>query len=289
IPSLLENLGIKDNYVLIVWDNGSNAETVKVLKDLQKKYKFGLFLNNKNIGQQAYGSLIELDIVKASDYFIWLEDDMIWFSPNWLANLVKAFKTKPIITKAGKKMGAKEEWGVLATNVLVDRVNNGGMWRKRFERMIEHKIGGIHFWLNVRAGAGAIIFKTEKLQELKEILKYTTEFSGMLCNLLNKYNDEIYPMAHVRDTYIYHAASPFFNQLYPKVWETKQSGETIAQAMEQYEEAGNFQFKGNEWILEELKKGKFENYAKKLHKLHQRGKGRIYSFEFEEWGRRNAK
>lgn len=285
IPSLLKNPGL-DNYVFIVWDNGSNQETVDLLKDLQKEYEFGLFLNNKNIGQQAYSALMELDIIKASNYFVWVEDDMIWFQKDWLKNLVTAFETKPKITDKGKKMGAKKQWGALATNVLVDRVNNGGMWKKRFQRMIELEIDNIHFWANVRAGAGAIIFKTAKLQELKEILQYTTKFSGMLCNILQRYNDEIYPMGHVRDTYIYHAASPFFNQLYPKVWETKQSGETIEQASKIYEKEANLQFKGNEWILEELKKGRFSKYAEELYRLHSNGKGCIYSFELEKWGKK---
>ena len=280
IPSLLKHPGL-DNYVFIVWDNGSNQETVDLLQELQKEYEFGLFLNNKNIGQQAYSALMELDIIKASDYFIWVEDDMIWFQQDWLKNLVTAFETKPYITDKGRKMGAKEEWGALATNVLVDKVNNGGMWRKRFEKMIELEVNNIHFWANVRAGAGAIIFKTKKLQEMKEILRKTTKFSGMLCNILQRYNDEIYPMGHIRDTYIYHAASPFFNRLYPEVWETKQSGETILQASKKYEKAANLQFEGNEWILELLKEGKFKTYAKELHKIFSDGRGRIYSFDLE--------
>ena len=285
IPSLLRKPGM-DNFVFIVWDNGSNQKTVDLLKELQAKYKFGLFLNNKNIGQQAYSALIELDIVKNSDYFVWLEDDMIWFQDNWLANLVHAFGIKPYISEKGKEMGAKEEWGVLATNVLVDKVNNGGMWKKRFEKMIEMEKDGVNYWANVRAGAGAIIFKTEKLRELKDILSYTTEFSGMLCNILQRYNDEIYPMGHVRDTYIYHATSPFWNQLFPEVWKKKQRGETIKQAFKLYEKKGNFHFKDNEWIIEDFKKGKFAKYAEKLHKIFADGRGRIYSFDLERFAKK---
>ena len=278
IPSLLRNTGRRD-FVFIVFDNGSNKETRDVLLKLQKKYKFGLFLNKGNVGQQAYQSLLALDIIKASDYFILTEDDMLWFSPNWLTNLIKAFETKPDITKESQKRGYKNEWGALATNVLVDRVNNGGMWNKRFGDMIEYETNKIWFWANVRAGAGAIIFKTDILQKMMPADKSF----GAVSNLLEKYNDAKYPMGHIRDTYIYHAASPFWNQLYPEVWKHKQEGGVIKDAFKTYKDV--CEPKGNEWILEELKKGHFSKYAEKLYELFKKGKGRIYSFALEKWGR----
>jgi glycosyltransferase involved in cell wall biosynthesis len=277
IPSLIENAGC--DFELIIWDNGSTLETRQLALNLQSRYGFELLINQTNIGQQAWGRILERARGK---YFVLTEDDMIWFQPNWLKNLVMAFETKPGLTAESKAKGAQNEWGAMATNVLVDEVNNGGMWASRFKGMSELCIKGINLWAGIGAGAGAMIFDTELLKSFKIMTPNVPPFGKCLDWVINKYAQEKYPMAHVRDTYIYHAASPFFNQLYPEVWLEKQTDQTIAQAMKVYLKKCNFKFKGNEWILEKLKDGTFKEYAEKLYKIFDNGRGRLYSFQLAE-------
>lgn len=277
VSSLIENAGRSD-FEFWLWDNGSNKETVEEALKLKEKYGFELLLNHQNTGQQALGHLLRFAKGK---YFVLTEDDMIWFQPNWLDNLVKAMETRPGITEAGQKMGFKDEWAVLATNVLVDEVNNGGMWKRKFKYMIEKEVDGITFWCNIRAGAGAMIFRTEDLRKQGVMTPYIPKFHGGLDMIIEAYDQAKGVMGHIRDTYIYHAASPYFNQLFPEVWKEKQETQTIEQAMRQWKKLGKFNFR-NKTILTKLKDGTFREYAEALYKIFDNGRGRLYSFSLAE-------
>lgn len=273
IPALLKKPGRE--FVFVVWDNGSNAETQQVLEDLRKQHKFLLIRNNQNIGQQALSKLIG----GAKGYYVLTEDDMLWFEDDWLDSLVKGFENAPGITEEAKDKGWKDEWGMLATNSLVDSVTNGGMWWQRFRDMIEFEKNGIWYWAHVRAGAGAIIMDADLLNDKGVMADIPPQ--GAVGRLLEFYLERNYMMGHIRDTYIYHAASPFYNQLYPDVWKEKHSNkETIKQAFEKYKQIGNFNFRSRDKILEKLKNNEFSEYAESVRNLYD--KGRIKSFDIEK-------
>lgn len=275
IKSLYRKPG-RDDFEFLVWDNGSEPETQEVLVRLQKHFNFELLLNKENIGQQALHELLEN---ATGDYFVITEDDMIWFQDDWLKLLVEAFEQEAGVTDIGQNMGFKNEWGILATNVMVDRVNNGGMWEERFRGMIEQEVHGVYYWTNIKAGAGAMIMRTKLVKLLDALPAGTRPFGNTIDFLINRFDRNKYPMAQLRDVYIYHAASPFFNQLYPKVWHEKHGNQTIEDGFQIYNDLGQFEFDKHQYILELLKQGKFSKYAKKLFKIFDNGRGRIYSFK----------
>lgn len=260
IESLYHKPG-RDDFEFILWDNDSNEETKKLCKELQDKYKFNLVLHNKNVGQDCLKYMVEK--MAKGKYFIMTEEDMIWFQDNWLDNLIKGFEIPPDITDKGKELGYKNEWGILATNVLIDPVNNAGMWGTRLKGMIEKTVQDTVFWCNVRAGGGALIFRTEDLKEYKAFPASSNTVNGHMETVNRIYESLKYPTGHIRDTYIYHACSPYWNQLFPKVWEIKQKGQTIEEAFKQYQGLAKFDF-SDSWLLQVFLQGKFKDYAQEL-------------------------
>ena len=196
-------------------------------------------------------------------YFVVIEEDMIWFQDDWLKNLVKAFEQSPNITKEGLEMGFKNEWGGLATRCLTDNVNNAGMWPEFFKGVIQYDINGIWYWANIHATGGAIIYKTELLQKLDAFNHKSKALNGILYRVLYLLEIYKYPTALLRDTYIYHACSPYWNKLYHKVFEEKQKGQTIEEAFKIYSEKGNFNWDNKE-PMSALLNGTFGRYATKL-------------------------
>lgn len=204
-------------------------------------------------------------------YFVVVEDDMIWFQDNWLNNLVKAFQQKPGVPPEGLAMGVKDEWGALATNCLVDDVNNGGMWPEIRDEMYEYQINGITYQSNIYAGGGAIIYNADRLRSLGGIWDKSPKLNGTIHRLHYVYRWHQYPTAILKDTYIYHAASPYWNGLYGAVWEEKQEGQTIKEGMKIYSAKGEFKW-DNMKPMKAFLEGKFDKYAKKLHKMVDNGR-----------------
>ena len=64
-------------------------------------------------------------------------------------------------------------------------------------------------------------------------------------------------MGKIRDTYMYHAAGPYWGQLYPEVFEKK--GDKLKDAIK----SSKLDFDNNE-PMEALLRGKFEQYAQNL-------------------------
>lgn len=232
-------------------------------------FEFLHWKNDKqNLGMDALRFLFEKAQGK---YFVVVEDDMIWFQDNWLKNLVEAFEQKPGVPPEGLKMGVKDEWGCLATNCLTDDVNNGGMWPELRDNMYEYEVNGITYQANIYAGGGAIIYNHDVLEGLGGIWDRSPHLNGTIHRLHYVYQWHQYPTAILRDTYIYHAASPYWNELYRKVWEEKQDGQTIENAKQIYSIKGRFNWE-NKTPMKCFLNGTFEKYAKKIHKMVHNGR-----------------
>lgn len=228
------------------------------------KFEFLHWKNDtKNLGMDALRFLLKKAKGK---YFVVVEDDMIWFQDGWLKNLVEAFEQKPGVPPEGLAMGVKDEWGALATNCLVDDVNNGGMWPELRKDVYETTINGIRYEANIYAGGGAIIYDTQRLKELGGIWDKSPKLNGTIHRLHYVYQWHQYPTAILRDTYIYHAASPYWNRLYRAVWEEKQDGQTIEDAEQIYSAKGYFNW-NNKKPMRAFLNGTFDRYAKKLLKM----------------------
>lgn len=236
--------------------------TKECLKALKRKpgikYELLHWKNDKkNLGSDA----LEVLLKKArGKYFVIIEEDMIWFQDNWLKELVEGFEKKPEITKEGLEMGYKNEWGMLATSCLIDDVNNGGMWEVPGKICIDN--AGTRYWTNIYAGGGPVIMKTETLRNIGDIWG-KARLNGTLHRIQYLYEQAKYPMGILRDTYIYHAASPYWNKLYKKVWLEKQTDQTIEEAFKVYSGKGNFNW-NNKRPMEMFLKGQFNKYSNEI-------------------------
>lgn len=241
------------------------AESVKAIyRDPGIDFDFILHDNSEN----NLGAGVLHDILPRvnSKYFVQVEDDMIWLSPKWLLNLVKGIEQKPDITQEGKDLGFKDEWGFIATNGLIDDVNNSGMWPDRFESMIEYKINDIWYWANMRPFGGASISHTKVLKELDVFPKKTKHLNKNHYHQVITIENSKYQMAYIRDTYVYHAASPYWNKLYPEVWEEKHrtTPQTIEEGLKIFNDKGDFNFSNKE-PMDFFIGGKFNEYATRLY------------------------
>lgn len=266
IDSLFKNPGIRD-FEFVLWDNNCNEETLKIERELAIKYPIKFIRNSKNIGQIALAYILE---EAKGEYFVMLEDDELWFQDGWLSEMLRGFENKMPLNEEGKKLKWKEEWGVISSNVLIDPVNNAGMWKEKLKNILKTDINGINYWLNVIAGGGILMFSTKVLKELDAFprtAKYPNDAMDTVHKLILEHK---YPMAYLPDIYIYHACSPFWNQLYKETWNEKQRGQiTIEEAFRQYKERGEFDW-DNEWILDLFLQGNFNRYATELCALHRK-------------------
>jgi len=258
IPQIFEKAGY--DFKFILWDNNCNDETKLVETALAEKHGFEVVMNSENIGLQGLPNLVNL---MDTDYYVLVEDDMIYFPENWLKDLVVAFETTPELEEGDSKKDA--EWGVLATMCYVDEVNNGGMWPERWGNAVEYKKDGIRYIGHVNAAGGAMIMRTDLAK--KYITTEMRFFTRGIESFIKRFEENGYLLAHVHDICIYHAASPFYNQLYREPWAAKQEGGTIEEGFKAFEKMGDFNFKDNDWILTLLKNGLFEEYVKKLKPL----------------------
>lgn len=149
-----------------------------------------------------------------TEYFVVIEEDELWFQDDWLKDLVEAFEQKPGITPAGRRMGIKNEWGILATNTFEDEID-------KYRGLIRFSKGRFIYWANIRAGGGAMIFRTEVLRKL-DPFEPTKNKNGGLYPLLLAYERAKYPQGRIENIKIFHATSEDWNSLYPEAYLAKQ-------------------------------------------------------------------
>lgn len=260
IHAIYRNPG--EEFELILYMNGPNDKTVETVAELHKQYKFQRMVSD-NIGQQAIRKMIDRTQTK---YFLMIEDDMIWFTDNWLKELVDAMEINPSPTPI---KGTKEEWGILTTNCLQDRVTNGALWPVHFQdgEFIDKTYGDIDYIVTGFAAGGPILMRTEVAKELDAFTADCPLFEGEVDMALHRYRQAQYPMAHVKSVYTYHANSPFFNEPYPEVWRAKQGEQTIEEAKELYkreDDRFDFNYQDNHLIWDYIKSGTFQDYAKQV-------------------------
>jgi len=79
-----------------VFDDGSNLETRKLLKELKKKYKFKLFLNvkRKTVGVYKHFYFSFLQIPKNFDYYVKLDSDVEILTDNFFPQILDLFAYK---------------------------------------------------------------------------------------------------------------------------------------------------------------------------------------------------
>ena len=175
IKSMYRNPGLP--FELLIWSNDVKNEGSYALKKIFQKVK--------------------------TKYFVVVEEDEIWFSSNWLKNLVEAFEQTPDVSLAGQEMGYKNEWGILASNTLADDVQDGGDISK-YTGLIRFKKGKYTYWTNIRAGGGVMIFKTEVLRKL-DPFEPGRNMNGGLYPMIIGYEKAKYPQGRVENINIYHA------------------------------------------------------------------------------------
>lgn len=217
-------------FELLIWSNDCDNKGSYALEDIFKKVK--------------------------TKYFVVVEEDEIWFQDDWLKLLVEAFEQSPRVPEEAQQVGWKNEWGILASNTLRDDVNSNTI---PYKGMIRVKMGKFIYWYGIRAGGGVMIFKTETLKELYPFGK-DKHLNGGLYPLTLGYEKAKYPQARVENIYIYHAFSPYWNALYPRVFEEKQEGQTIEEAKQYY----SCDYK-NKKPMKMLVDNKFDKYAKGIY------------------------
>ena len=212
---------------------------------------FELLIWSNDVENRGSYALEEIFKKVKTKYFVVLEDDEIWFPDGWLKDLVEAFEQKPGVTKEGKKIGFKNEWGILATNMIDDDVNTSD---RPYKGLIRFNKGRFTYWTNIRAGGGAMIFKTKILRELNPWRK-DRSLNGGLYPLLLAYEEAKYPQGIIENIKIYHAYSPYWNELYPEVFKEKQKGKTIKEAKKEW----NLNYT-NRFPMQMFKYEKFNEY-----------------------------
>lgn len=228
------------------------AECIKAMYRNPGK-EFELLIWSNDIENKGSYALEDIFKKVRTKYFVVVEEDEIWFQDNWLKDLVKAFEQKPGITKEGKKMGFKNEWGILATNMIDDDVNTS---ERRYQGLIRFKQGKFSYLTNIRAGGGAMIFKTETLRKMNPFKK-DRSLNGALYPLILAYEEAKYPQGIVENIKIYHAYSPYWNELYPEVFKEKQKGKTIEDAKKQF----NLNY-ANKYPMRMFLDDKFDEYIR---------------------------
>lgn len=77
-----------------VFDDNSNNQTKKKLRELKKKYKFKLFLNKETVGIYKRFYLSYFKIPKHYDYYVKLDSDVEILSDNFFPEMLKTFEYK---------------------------------------------------------------------------------------------------------------------------------------------------------------------------------------------------
>lgn len=252
-----------ESFDLIVWSNSTDEITRGIERQLRDEYGFTVIWGKENCGQQAIRKLLDM---AETDYFLMTEDDMIWFSPGWLSNLVDAMENNP---KPTPIRGTKEEWGVMTTNCLQDKVTNGALWPVHFSpgEFIAKTYNGVNYIVTAFAAGGPMLVRTKVALELDAFTDNCPLFEGEVDMALHRYRTAQYPMAHAKDVYVYHANSPFFNEPYPEVWRVKQGTQTIEEAKQVYKKEDDrfdFNHPDNGPIWDYIRSGTFKDYAEKL-------------------------
>ena len=245
IEAMYKNPGAKFN--LIMWDNGSDKETQDLELKLQKKYKFLLYVNKENIGHQAIYQLFQM---VGTEYTVFAEDDFLYFSDNWLGELESSMEQK---FKVISPKPFKERFGIVAANCVCDKVCNGALWKECFKSMQEYGK-----YLAKVIAAGLFILRTIEAHEMNAVTMIPEKFGNVIDIILEIYNRNYYFNAYLKDTYIYHANSPYWN-IYAKEWSEKQSY-SIKKGYSIWKRKANFDFTDPE-PMDRFLKGDFDKYC----------------------------
>ncbi|MBP3820245.1 glycosyltransferase family 2 protein [bacterium] len=91
LNSLYEFTPEKD-FDLVIVDNNSTDDTVKYIKEFQKKYSnITLICNEENLGYSKGNNIGINQVIDKSYEFIGLLNNDILFTPDWLSNTIKSF------------------------------------------------------------------------------------------------------------------------------------------------------------------------------------------------------
>lgn len=262
VHALYRKPGMK--FDLVLWSNGSNDETKQEERDLAKKFGFTLHECRTNIGFRAWRKIF---YPSKATHYVWVEDDMIWYEDGWLRKLYEHF-SQPI----NPPTGWKKEFGVVAMVSLIDAVNNGAMWKSHFDHAEETTIQGKQYIISLTACGAPLMVKASVAKKIDAFgpWKGKIPIFGTFDATVNvKYRRANYQVAHAR-IFCYHANSPFWVSLYRKEFEEKQERpgsfvESIAKYTKDSAMDGRpFVMEGNRWLLDLLKSGGFQEYAKQL-------------------------
>ena len=208
-------------------------ETIKALyRNPGREFTFLEHNNDKrNIGSSALRLLFKKT---KTTYFVVVEDDMLWFQDGWLEDLVK---------------GMEKGWRLLSTNSMGDGCNG---LSHNYSNLEQVEIDGV-WYVFTTPGGGPFIFRTS---DGNFFPKKTKRPNQALYTLITAYKG--LPMGKIRDTYMYHAAGPYWGQLYPEVFEKK--GDKLKDAIK----LSKLNFDNKE-PMDALLSGNFEQYAKDLY------------------------
>jgi GT2 family glycosyltransferase len=203
-------------YEVIAWDNGSTDGTAEFLDEMAAKYpQVRVVHNPENVGLNG----VSLSVKAARGYYvIKLDDDVMRFPDDWLANLLDAYKRVP-------------ECGYMACNVVQDELTTGEKEPPEKYTAVEHN--GV--WLEHGPTWGWCTMTS--LDVLSRVGNFPRRrgrrWFGEDLDYVRRCKRAGYTPAILRDVVVYHASGPAANDKYGYLQECIKKYEESAYAPHQ--------------------------------------------------------
>jgi len=227
--SLVKNPGI-DDYELFIWDNGSGKKFHNYLRKIEKENpNVKVHYGKENLGCKVYSLMAEQT---NGEHIVFMDDDVIEFPDNWLADLIEAYWDAPFPHRV---------WGMLTTNVVQDDKTNGALWTDKIKEFNSSDLqptatspNNRNFIMGTTYGGWCAI--THRFI-YKLAGGFTQGGTDKFFAIDGSYGKAMWKLnlstAIYKDLKVYHASGPWWNQDYPELWEEK-AQKTLAESAKEY-------------------------------------------------------
>lgn len=203
LSSLLPTLN-KINYEIIIVDNASTDETRDFLEDFAKDNRNVKILTQKtNRGNN--GKSIGIVQTKG-DFIIGIDDDVIFFSEEWIEKMIHAYKTIP-------------RMGYLAADVVQDETTTGAKYPE--DTYINEQFDDVTLQIGMTGGwcfmiSRKIYNKVGKFLTFKNRIAFPEDG-----DYVNRTINKGLRYGILKDVKVYHATGEFHNKKYRKIFDDK--------------------------------------------------------------------